>query len=303
MSPRTHPIEGVIPILVTPFRPDGAIDHDGVLAEVDHLLGTGITWVGLGFGSEVDTMSEQEVGELTASVREALGDRGSLIGNVEMAEHHAETCRRIQAMVQAGADAVLLRPIRLDDASEGRQFEMISAAARDCTIDVVVQDAPQHNGVDLTPATLARLLTEVAGVAAVKVEPAAAAVKIGQVRAALAGAPGSIIGGRGGSDLVHELLRGGTGTMPGAAFPELFGQVLAGVASGDVEAALQSWARLLPFAAVGNRDFTTFLWLNKHVLVRQGVLQRTDVRHHGPVDAELRREVDRLLDVFGGGVA
>src|SRR5699024_9661656 len=112
--------------------------------------------------------------------------------------------------------------------------ETVGAVARDAAVDIVFQDAPQHTGVELSPRTLARLIVEIPKVAAVKVEPPRGATeKIGQVRQALGDAPGAIIGGLGGRDLVHELLRGGTGTMPGPALPDLFQQILHGVGHGD----------------------------------------------------------------------
>lgn len=299
MNAQLSPVDGIIPIVITPFDAGGNIDRPSLSAQVEYLLAAGVRWVGVGYGSEIDRLSPQEADTLTSALTDALDGRGGLLGNVQMAAETAETCRRIEAAARAGAHAVMLRPS--PRASEEAMVEAVAAVARDAAVDIVFQDAPQHTGVELSPRTLARLIVEIPEVAAVKVEPPRGATeKIGQVREALGDAPGSIIGGLGGRDLVHELLRGGTGTMPGPAFPHLFQQILQGVGRGDVTAALQAWAQLLPFSVVADRDFQTFLWMNKYLLMRQGVIARTDLRDAGPIGGRLREDVDRLVDLFGG---
>ena len=299
---RSDDVGGIIPILVTPFLPDGAVDIDGLFAEVEFLLAAGISWVGLGYGSEVHRMTAVEVRTLTGLVRQALGSRARLVGNVEMLERATDTCWAIERMADAGADAVLLRPVPAVDEGQDGMRRSIAAVARDAAVGVIVQDAPQHTGVELGASTLAHLLLDAPGVVAVKVEPHASAPKIGQVVDALHGEPGTVIGGQGGTDLVHELLRGAAGTMPGPAFPAEFLGVMAAVRAGDVATGLRRWSLQLPFAVVANRDFDTFLSLNKYVLVRRGVLRSADLRGRQGVDPDLRAEVDRLLDTFEVGV-
>jgi len=299
VSSRSAGFEGVIPVLVTPFLPDGRIDEDGLHAEVEFLLNSGVRWVALGYGSEIDRMTSAEACAFTSAVKQMLGSRGGLIGNVEMTDDAAATCRVIETTADAGADAVLLRPVPAGGDGQEGVLQAITAVARDAAVDVIVQDAPQHTGVLLEATTLARLLLDAPGVAAVKVEPPASAPKIGAVTDALGGEPGAIIGGQGGTDLVHELLRGAVGTMPGPAFPSLFVDLLAEVGEGNVAAALRRWSGYLPFAVVANRDFDTFLSLNKHVLMRRGVLRSTGLRGRPEMDRHLQAEVDRLLDTFG----
>lgn len=299
MTGKLPAVDGIIPIVVTPFDAAGDIDRPSLARQVDYLITAGVRWVGVGYGSEIDLLTPQEANTLTGTLTEALDGRGGLLGNVEMAADTSETCRHIEAAARAGAHAVMLRPAPRE--SEVAMVRAVAAVARDAALDIVFQDAPQHTGVELSPETLARLILEIPGVVAVKVEPPTGATeKIGQVRQALGDSAGSIIGGLGGRDLVHELLRGGTGTMPGPAFPELFHQILHGVAQSDLTAAFRAWAQLLPFSVVADRDFQTFLWLNKYLLMRQGVIARTDLRNAGPIGSQLREDVDRLVDLFGG---
>jgi dihydrodipicolinate synthase/N-acetylneuraminate lyase len=162
-----------------------------------------------------------------------------------------------------------------------------------------VQDAPQNTGVQMSPRFLARLLCDVPRVAAVKVEPPGPAPKMSQIVEELSGAPGVIIGGAGGLDYLHELDRGAVGTMPGPAYPEIFRAVESLRAAGERREAFQLFSRALPLMTLCNRSMETFLYVQKHVLVRRGVLGTTHLRRpHRPLDDQLSAEVDELLDVL-----
>ena len=59
-------------------------------------------------------------------------------------------------------------------------------------------------------------------------------------------------------------------------------------------------SRVLPLMTLCNRDMETFLYVQKHVLVRRGVLRTTYLRRpHRVIDERLSAEVDELLDGLG----
>ena len=120
-----------------------------------------------------------------------------------------------------------------------------------------------------------------------------------QIVEELSGAPGVIIGGSGGLDYPHELERGAVGTMPGPAYPEMFRAVESLYAAGERREAFRIFSRVLPLMTMCNRGMETFLHVQKHVLVRRGVLRTTYLRRpHRPLDDRLSAEVDELLDVL-----
>ena len=293
------PLRGVIPILVTPFAEDGSVDLAQLDAQVEFLVGVGVNWAGFGFGSESHRLAAEELEEATARAVASSAGRLGIVGNAEMTSVAAgvEAVRRVR---RAGGQLAMLRPSGLDGIGDDELFETVVAVAQGGGLALVVQDAPQSTGVQMSPRLLARLLHEIPGVAAVKVEPPAPAPKMARILEELSGAPGVIVGGAGGLDYLHELERGAVGTMPGPAYPEIFGAVESLHAAGERREAFRIFSRVLPLMTLCGRDMETFLYVQKHVLVRRGVLRTTYLRRpHRVIDERLSAEVDELIDVLG----
>lgn len=290
------PLRGVIPIFVTPFELDGAVSFDQLEREIDFLYSAGVRWAGFGFGSEVARLDPDELAKVVRHAANYSSGRLAIIGNAELTSGRAGTTA-VRRVAEAGAQVALVRPSVSPETGPEAAFEAFAEVAEGGGLPIIVQDAPQVTGVVLPAFILARLLTESAGVAAVKVEPTAPARKVSAVVEALGGRPGTIIGGSGGFDYVHELQRGSSGTMPGPAYPEPFQLAAAQLARGDRLHALETHARVLPLVALGSRNMDTFLVVQKHILRRRGVLREPVLRApFVPVGPELMHEVDELLD-------
>jgi dihydrodipicolinate synthase/N-acetylneuraminate lyase len=290
------PLQGVIPIVVTPFATDGSVDLDQLDAELEFLISRGVNWVGFGFGSEVNRLSQADLTAAVSRVVATAAGRVGVIGNAEMASirRGLEEVRRVE---QTGAALAMLRPGGLDGVGQDALFEAFATVARGSGVPVVVQDAPQSTGVDLAPSTLARLVAEVRNVVAVKVEPLNPARKISLIVERLEGAKATIIGGAGGIDYIHELERGAVATMPGPAHPELFTAIERLHLRGDRSRALEVLSRALPLMELGKRDMDTFLFVQKYVLSRRGVLSSTLLgQPHRDLDSRLPGEIDELLN-------
>jgi dihydrodipicolinate synthase/N-acetylneuraminate lyase len=291
-------LTGVIPILVTPFTEDGAVSLDDMDRQLEFLIAAGVRCAGFGFGSEVNRLAEAELAALVSHAVAAAAGRLTIFGNAEMRSVTSgiEQARRVQV---TGAPLALVRPGGLDGVSQEAMFDAFAAVAEKGGIPIIVQDAPQNTGVELAPATLARLLIEVPGVAAVKIEPANPARKIELIADQLGDADGIIIGGAGGLDYLQELQRGACGTMPGPAYPELFAAVGRLHGKGDRGQAHQLMAQAMPLMMLCKRDMDTFLFVQKYVLMKRGVLRTVRLgRPHRDLDPRLAGEVDELLDAL-----
>lgn len=294
----TGDLAGVIPILVTPFTEDGAVSLDDMDRQLEFLIAAGVRCAGFGFGSEVNRLGEAELAGLVQHAVATAAGRLLIFGNAECRSVTGgiEQVRRVEA---TGAQLALLRPGGLDGVSQEGMFDAFATVAEKGGVPVIVQDAPQNTGVDLAPATLARLLIEVPGIAAVKIEPANPARKIELISDQLGDADGTIIGGAGGLDYLHELQRGACGTMPGPAYPELFAAVGRLHGKGDRGQAHQLMAQAMPLMMLGKRDMDTFLFVQKYVLMKRGALGTIRLgRPHRDLDPHLADEVDELLDVL-----
>jgi len=289
-------LTGVIPILVTSFDKDGRVSLEDLDRQLEFLITAGVRTAGFGFGSEVSRLGSAELDALMRRAVATAAGRLTIFGNAEMRNVTGgiEQVRRVEA---TGAQLALVRPGGLDGVPQEALFEAFADVAADGGVPIIVQDAPQNTGVELTPDTLARLLTDVPGVAAVKVEPVDAPRKIQLITEQLDSTSGPVIGGTGGLEYVHELQRGACGTMPGPAYPELFAAVQRLHTKGDRRGALRLMARAMPLLVLGQRNMDTFLFVQKHVLMRRNVLRSTALGcPHSSLDPCISNEVDELLE-------
>jgi dihydrodipicolinate synthase/N-acetylneuraminate lyase len=155
-------------------------------------------------------------------------------------------------------------------AAEDAIFGFFADVASAVAIPVVVQDAPMA-GVVLSAPLLVRMAREIPNVRYFKLENADAADKI---RGLIAGAGDEIDGPWDGEEsitLIADLEAGATGTMPGAAIPDVLGDVMRRWSSGDRDGATTLYERWLPLLN----------WENKHM----GLTAAKVLMHEGGIIA------------------
>jgi len=105
--------------------------------------------------------------------------------------------------------------------------------------------------------------------------------------------------GTGGIALVDSFQRGIIGTMPGADLIRALVPLWRALQAGDWQRARRIHGPLSSLIVLQN-SLDSFLAVEKHLLVRQGVFRNEIVR--GPrgfvLDDETRQEVDRLFDLL-----
>ncbi|SDO67480.1 4-hydroxy-tetrahydrodipicolinate synthase [Nakamurella panacisegetis] len=292
--PRVN-LGGVIPILVTPFLADGSIDVTDLKAELDFLVSAGVDWVGIGYGSEVNKLDPLEVVDLVAATVQAAAGRVKVLGNAEVPSTRAGIAA-VRRAVDAGADAVMVRPTGLMGSAVAEVVRAFVETANETGAALVIQDAPQNTGVELSASCLVEIARQAPTVAALKIEPPAPGPKMSEIRALAGTEPITMLGGLGGAGFVQELVRGSMGTMPGPAFPDVFAAVHRLFLAGDRGAATRLLWRIAPFTVLGSRDMESFLYIQKYLLRRRGVIGTTSLRGpHRPIDALLQGEIDDLI--------
>jgi 2-keto-3-deoxy-L-arabinonate dehydratase len=286
---------GSIPVLVTPFDQTDAIDIASLRNELDFLIGHGVTMVAFGFGSEVFRLSDDE--RLAALVAAAAHDSAlGVIAHVSASSSEAGVVSA-RAAAEAGAAGVMVPAPPIITVSDEALLDHYGAIAS-VGLPVVVQDAPAVTGAELSVELIARL-TAVPGIVGIKVEASPSVPKIEQLAPLCA--PGvALIGGSGGQDLIAELDRGATATMPGPSLPESFAAIVADHAAGDSDAAQARFQSILPLIVASSRSMDTFLWMQKEILRRRGVLPSARLRRpHELLSTRLAAELDDLLAQLG----
>ncbi|MDG9727992.1 MULTISPECIES: 4-hydroxy-tetrahydrodipicolinate synthase [unclassified Streptomyces] len=155
--PSPPPFGRALCAMVTPFTEAGALDLDGAQRLADRLVSGGCDGLVLsGTTGESPTTTDAEKAALVTAVREAVGDRASLVAGVGTADTR-HTVELALAAEKAGADGLLVvapyysRPPQ--DALEAHFLEIADA----CGLPLALYDIPGRTGTRIEPDTLVRL--------------------------------------------------------------------------------------------------------------------------------------------------
>ena len=159
-------ISGSLVALVTPMLEDGSVDWGGLEALARWHIGAGTNGIAaVGTTGESATLGVEEHCEVIRRVIAAVGGEVPVIAGTG-ANSTAEAVALTAAAAEAGADACLLvTPYYNKPAQEGlyRHYRHIAEAV---PVPQILYNVPARTGVDLLPATVARLadIPNIAGI-------------------------------------------------------------------------------------------------------------------------------------------
>ncbi|WP_406351280.1 4-hydroxy-tetrahydrodipicolinate synthase [Streptomyces sp. NBC_00658] len=143
--------------MITPFTEEGALDLDGARLLADRLVSEGCDGLVLsGTTGESPTTTDAEKSALVRAVREAVGDRASIVAGVGTADTRHTVELALEAE-KAGADGLLVvtpyysRPPQ--DAVEAHFREIADASG----LPLALYDIPGRTGTRIEPDTMIRL--------------------------------------------------------------------------------------------------------------------------------------------------
>lgn len=143
--------------MITPFTEAGALDLDGAQQLADRLVSAGCDGLVLsGTTGESPTTTDAEKSALVRVVREAVGDRASIVAGVGTADTR-HTVELAAGAEKAGADGLLVvtpyysRPPQ--DALEAHFREIADASG----LPLALYDIPGRTGTRIEPETMIRL--------------------------------------------------------------------------------------------------------------------------------------------------
>ncbi|MFF7175953.1 4-hydroxy-tetrahydrodipicolinate synthase [Streptomyces pseudovenezuelae] len=157
MTTTAPPFGRALCAMITPFDEAGALDLDGAQTLADHLVAQGCDGLVLsGTTGESPTTTDAEKAALVAAVREAVGERASVVAGVGTFDTR-HTLELALGAEKAGADGVLVvspyysRPPQ--DALEAHFREIADASG----LPVMLYDIPGRTGTRIEPETMIRL--------------------------------------------------------------------------------------------------------------------------------------------------
>lgn len=146
MSLPTAPFGRLLTAMATPFTGDGAVDLEGTARVATHLVDHGNDGVVVsGTTGESPTTTVAEDGELLRAVKDAVGDRASVVAGVGT----NSTAHSVELAVQAekvGVDAVLLVTPYYNKPGQAGILHHFTEVARATSLPVMLYDVPGRTG-------------------------------------------------------------------------------------------------------------------------------------------------------------
>ncbi|MGW3811115.1 dihydrodipicolinate synthase family protein [Micromonospora sp. NPDC005113] len=293
-----HTVHGLVPILATPFGPDGALDLPSLRRLTEFQLASGVTGVAVfGMASEGFALTTEERARILATVTEVVAGAVPVVAGVN-GTSTVTAIEQAGAAVAGGATALMVLPPFMVKPTPDQLLAFYGDVAAAAGVEVMVQDAPGATGVTMPPTLIAEL-GKLDGVTSVKVESPPTAPKVVAVVAARADDRFAVLGGQNAQFCLEEYARGAIGTMPACEFPDLLGPVLADWQADRHADARAGFARLLPLILFGLQQGIAWA-VHKEVLVRRGLIADATVRSPArPLDPASRDSLATILADLG----
>ena len=293
----TRTIEGVLPILHTPFDDADEIDVPSLCREVDWALEVGADGVCSAMVSEVLRLTAQERIELNRRIVEFTAGRGVVIGSVG-AESTKQAVQFAQAACDAGCSAVMAIPPISTALPDTALWEYFVSLADSVDVPLIVQDASSYVGKSISTDFYVRLL-ERFGSEKILFKPEGSPVgpNISDLRDA-SGGQARMFDGSGGMLLIDAFRRGVAGTMPGVDLLDAIVAMWRALHRGDESAAYRVYFPVCALVALQlQAGLDGFLAVEKYIMVRRQIFSSDRRRQPNSwsLDSETQAEVDRLL--------
>jgi dihydrodipicolinate synthase/N-acetylneuraminate lyase len=286
-----EPMQGIFPILLTPFTEHGEIDEEDLRQEIEYNVSAGVHGLGVALGSEIFKFSETERERVIRIVVDQTRSRVPVVINTGAMANYPAILYSKQAE-ELGAAAVMCTPPIGITASETRSyFKAISDAVR---VPIFIQDTAAAT----VPAPLIRQIAEESErVRYAKIESQPPALRVYQAVQASKGLV-TIFGGAGAMTLLEELRRGSVGTMGWADTPHAFVKIWNAWRAGDAETARAVWENeIAPIGRLGAGGLRQGHQIHKEILRRRGIFKTSHVRAPAdPLDEITQRELDEVCE-------
>ncbi len=288
------PVEGLVPILATPFLPDGSLDLPSLRRLTEFQLAGGVDGVAvLGMASEAFALTATERRLVTNTVADVVSGQVPLVVGVA-ATSTVTAVEQAREAAAGGADTVMVLPPFMVAPSPA-QLAPFYAAVAAVGPEVMVQDAPGATGVTMSPAQIVEL-SKLAGVSSVKVEAPPTAPKVAAVVDRIEEPGFAVLGGQNAQFLLDELAAGAVGSMPACEIPDLLSPVFTDWRAGRYDDARARFDLLLPLLVYGLQSGIAWA-VHKEVLVRRGLIEHATVRAPArDLDSRARAGLTAILD-------
>ena len=230
--------------MVTPFTEEGDVDYPRARELAKALLKSGSDGLVIGGTTgEAPAMSDDELLQLFAEVKEAIGEDGAVIAGTTNNNTRGSIALS-QAAEKAGVDAVLLTVPAYNKPTMGGLYQHFTAIADAVSIPGILYNVPSRTALNMDAATTLRLadVPNIVGVKEASSDP-------DQIAYVIKGSPeGFKIWSGNDNEILSTITTGGYGivSVAGNIISGQIQKMMGLLLEGDVEAAAAEHLRLLP---------------------------------------------------------
>ncbi len=272
MKETTAKIEGVVPIIPTPFHKDETIDYDALASCVRFACDASLSAVCLpAYAGEFYKLSEAERRKVIETAIAARKGKTLVIAqsNHPALLHAKEIAHANEAM---GADMISFALPRIFAIPEADLFTYARGICEAVSIPVLIQDF-NPGGRTIGPEFCRQLLDACPNFRYAKLEEPLLGPKLLAIRQATQDRIG-VLEGWGGMYMMELMEPGICGLIPGLALADLLQKAWQLGKSGQKSRATDLFERLLPQIMFSLQNMELFLWMEKDLLVRRGIIPR-----------------------------
>ena len=275
-TPPTFEIDGIIPIIPTPFTPEEEVDSAALLELVEFGIAAGAWGVCLpAYASEFYKLSEQErLAVVEIAVRQARG-RVPVIAQVNYYSARAAASAAAQAQA-LGATAISAAVPRLFAVGEADLFRYFDRILRAIDVPLIIQDFIP-GGPSISAGFIAGLHRAHPHFRYVKLEEAMMRAKVEAIRDATSGEVG-VLEGWGGMYMPELIPAGVCGVMPALSLTDLLARIYRLLREGRRDEAYPIFQGVVPQIVYSLQNLELFHHAEKLLLADRGVLKNTTVR-------------------------
>jgi 4-hydroxy-tetrahydrodipicolinate synthase len=287
-------LEGVIPILPTPFTDQGEIDEEGFARVTDAAIASGVDGVAMfGLASEYYKLADAERDLLAQLLVNRVAKRCQVILSVTAHSTHLAVAESKRAAAY-GADALMLMPPFFLGTPISSIVAHIQAVASAVSIPIVIQYAPLQTGRVIDPLTFTSICRDFPNIKRVKVD----LVPSGPTVSALSAKHVSSLVGYMGLHLPEDFTRGAVGVMPTVSIAPAMVKIWQ-LLNKQPEEAKELHSHILPFLNFVMQSVEFLIACEKELLVEAGIMgcaicREPGYRLDGTQRAELQWHKRRL---------
>ncbi|MCE2473002.1 MAG: dihydrodipicolinate synthase family protein [Anaerolineae bacterium] len=279
-------LEGIAPILFTPFDESGDIDADGLRNIVRFEVDGGVHAIGInGFASEAYKMTDGERLRNVEIVAGELANALPLIIGIAPASLEAAIKQARQLAPYRPAALMTLPPATMDNGVQAL-VDFYIDFGRASEVPIIIQQAPHipmYAHTELPAAALAEIADQAPAVKYFKIEGPGSAAKMRALAPLLEGGT-LMFGGGGGITALDELRSGAGGLIPGVGFNEIFLAAWGKWTGGETDAVAKIISDGDPLIrAVSGRGHEYSLHMRKQLMKRYGAISCAYVRRPTPL--------------------